>query len=128
MPPARPRRWWPWVLGLAVAAVLGISGSMVMFAAWTETTAAGPEEARAAIEQEGRQVAATAIAVSGVEVMRRKSPPENNENNLPIVWPALFFVNGNGINVDEFARLRGEFNTLEAVSAEKKCSLVFQAP
>jgi len=83
---------------------------------------------RAAIEQEGRQVAATAIAVSGVEVMRRKSPPENNENNLPIVWPALFFVNGNGINVDEFARLRGEFNTLEAVSAEKKCSLVFQAP
>lgn len=82
----------------------------------------------AAIEQEGRQVAATATAVSGVEVMGRKSPPANNENNRPIVWPALFFVNGNGNNVDEFARLRGEFNALEAVSAEKNCRLVFQAP
>jgi outer membrane murein-binding lipoprotein Lpp len=35
--------------------------------------------------------------------------------------PLLFFIKGDGVEVAEYGRLKGEYATLEAVSAQKQC-------
>jgi len=82
----------------------------------------------AQVEDEARRVAARATAISGVEVRSSKPPAPAPDGRLPIAWPTLFFVNGNGVNVDEFAQLRGEFSALKSVSAQKQCGLSFEGP
>jgi hypothetical protein len=43
-----------------------------------------------------------------------------------LFWPALFFMEGDGQNAAELARLRGEFETLEKVAIQKECGLEFR--
>ncbi|MBU2581665.1 MAG: hypothetical protein KJ622_08105 [Alphaproteobacteria bacterium] len=80
------------------------------------------------IEAEARRVAAQATIVSGIEVKAAATVAQQPQARTPIVWPALFFVNGNGVVVDEFARLSGEFSALKTISAEKSCDLEFKGP
>ncbi len=40
-----------------------------------------------------------------------------------LFWPALFFVGGNKQQEAEFARLKGEYEALQQVSNQKKCTL-----
>ncbi|MBU1211938.1 MAG: hypothetical protein KJ587_11775 [Alphaproteobacteria bacterium] len=82
----------------------------------------------AEIEAEARRVAAHATTVSGIVVKGGGPIGQQAPERTPIVWPALFFVNGNGINVDEFARLSGEFGALKTIAAEKSCDLDFKGP
>lgn len=80
------------------------------------------------VEEEARRVAARATAISGVEVKGGKPRTPALDDRVLIAWPTLFFVNGNGLNVDEFARLKGEFRALKSVSANKQCGLSFEGP
>ncbi len=51
VPPLRERRWWPWLLGLAICAVVGMTGSLVMFASWTEMDEADRAEAQRVFDE-----------------------------------------------------------------------------
>lgn len=45
---------------------------------------------------------------------------------LVLFWPALFFIDGDSPEAAEYARLKGEYETLEKVSIQKNCGLEFQ--
>jgi hypothetical protein len=45
---------------------------------------------------------------------------------IVVFWPALFFIGGDGQTAAELGRLKGEFEALERVAIEKKCSLQFR--
>jgi len=76
------------------------------------------------LESEARATAAQAKAVSGVTTTG--APPADTERQ--IVWPSLFFVNGNGAHVEKFGELRGRFEALKLVSEQKSCGLSFVGP
>lgn len=42
---------------------------------------------------------------------------------LILFWPALFFIDGDGPEANEYARLKGEHEALQKASIEKKCGL-----
>lgn len=42
---------------------------------------------------------------------------------LILFWPALFFIDGDGPEANEYARLKGEHEALQRASIEKKCGL-----
>jgi hypothetical protein len=42
---------------------------------------------------------------------------------LVLFWPALFFIDGDSPEGAEYARLKGEFNAMQQVSTEKRCSI-----
>ncbi len=42
------------------------------------------------------------------------------------LWPAAFFVKGDGPAAAELARLKGEFEAIEQASIQKNCGLKFQ--
>lgn len=41
-----------------------------------------------------------------------------------LFWPALFFIDGDGPEANEYARLKGEHEALQKASIEKKCGMV----
>ena len=43
-----------------------------------------------------------------------------------IFWPAAFFIGGNGTNATELASLKGQLETIQSVSEQKKCGLTFR--
>lgn len=45
-----------------------------------------------------------------------------------LFWPALFFLGGTREQEAEYARLKGEYNALQTVAMEKKCSAPIDAP
>jgi len=45
---------------------------------------------------------------------------------LILLWPTLFFLDGDGPQATEYSRLKGEYEALEQVSIEKKCALTFK--
>ena len=47
---------------------------------------------------------------------------------LLLLWPTLFFIDGDGPEAAEYARLKGEFEALEMVSIQKECGLRFTNP
>lgn len=42
---------------------------------------------------------------------------------LVLFWPALFFIDGDTPQAQEYSRLRGEFEALEKAGVRKNCSL-----
>jgi len=42
---------------------------------------------------------------------------------LVLFWPALFFIDGNGPEANEYARLKGEHEALQQASIQKKCGM-----
>ncbi len=45
---------------------------------------------------------------------------------LVLFWPALFFIDGDEPNAQEYARLKGEYEALEQASVKKNCGLKFK--
>tara|TARA_Y100000031_G_C8254041_1_gene402243 strand:- start:36166 stop:36597 length:432 start_codon:yes stop_codon:yes gene_type:complete len=42
---------------------------------------------------------------------------------LVLFWPALFFIDGDSPQAQEYARLKGEFDALEQIAIQKNCGL-----
>ena len=42
---------------------------------------------------------------------------------LILFWPALFFIDGDSPQAQEYARLKGEFDALEQAAIQKNCGL-----
>ncbi len=45
---------------------------------------------------------------------------------LILFWPSLFFIDGDGPEAQEYARLKGEYEALEVASIQKKCGHEFK--
>lgn len=45
---------------------------------------------------------------------------------LILFWPSLFFLDGDGVEAQEYGRLKGEYDALEVASIEKKCGNEFK--
>ena len=45
---------------------------------------------------------------------------------LILFWPSLFFLDNDGPEAQEYGRLKGEYETLEVVSIQKKCGYEFK--
>lgn len=41
---------------------------------------------------------------------------------MVLFWPALFFIDGDGPEAQEYARLKGEYEALEDTAIQKKCA------
>ncbi len=44
---------------------------------------------------------------------------------LILFWPALFFIDGDSPQVQEYGRLKGQYDALEQVSVKKNCGIQF---
>jgi hypothetical protein len=47
---------------------------------------------------------------------------------LILLWPTLFFLDGDTPQAQEYARLKGEFDALEKVSIQKNCKIKVERP
>lgn len=47
---------------------------------------------------------------------------------LVLFWPTLFFIDGDGAETHEYARLKGEFEALEKVAIQKNCGIEIERP
>ncbi|OFX07557.1 MAG: hypothetical protein A2516_04795 [Alphaproteobacteria bacterium RIFOXYD12_FULL_60_8] len=60
-----------------------------------------------------------------------KKTADNDEAQMGVgiilLWPTLFFLEGgDGPEAQEYARLKGERNTIESVAIQKKCGIEFK--
>lgn len=42
---------------------------------------------------------------------------------IALFWPALFFIDGDGANAQEYGRLKGEMEALEKAAIQKDCTV-----
>lgn len=47
---------------------------------------------------------------------------------LILLWPALFFIDGDGPETYEYARMKGEMDAIEVASIQKECGFKIQRP
>lgn len=45
---------------------------------------------------------------------------------LVLFWPALFFIDGDEPNAQEYGRLKGEYEAIEQMSVKKNCGIEFK--
>ncbi len=78
------------------------------------------------VSAEAQRVSRRVAEVSGVQDEKATSDAVATGVALVIFWPAAFFVKGDGPTAAELGRLKGEFEALEKVAAEKGCGLQFR--
>jgi hypothetical protein len=76
-----------------------------------------------ALEAQG--VSARAIAVSGQQDKKATGDAVAMTVGLVVVWPALFFMKGDGAQAAEVARLKGEMEAIEHASIGNNCGIAF---
>lgn len=75
------------------------------------------------IEMEMESVSRRVSELSG-EVDRRSSNDSVKMGvGLILLWPTLFFLDGDGPQATEYGRLKGEFEALEKASIQKNCRI-----
>jgi len=79
------------------------------------------------ISEEAERVSARAAEAAGIQQKKAKNDAIAVGVAAIIFWPALFFVKGDSANGTALARLKGEMQTIERVSIEKKCGIRFSA-
>ena len=78
------------------------------------------------LASEAQRISRRVAEVSGVQDSQAESDAVATGVAIVVFWPAAFLIGGDDHNTAELARLKGEFETLEKVSIEKKCNLNFQ--
>ncbi len=79
------------------------------------------------IQAESQRVSARAIALQKQLKSTADTDTAQMFVGLVLFWPALFFLEfGDGPEAQEFARLKGEKETLEKASVSKQCGIEFQ--
>ncbi len=69
--------------------------------------------------------------VNELKGLQQKTVSKNNTVGtvgLLLFWPALFFIEGDSEQANEYSRLKGEFNTIEQVGIQKNCNLQIYKP
>lgn len=77
------------------------------------------------------EMAAVSSRVSEVGGTVNKQASNDNAQmgvGLVLLWPTLFFLDGDTPQATEYARLRGEFDALEKAAIQKDCGLKVVRP
>lgn len=82
------------------------------------------------ISTEAQRISSRVAQLSGVQDQKATNDAIATGVAIVVFWPAAFLIGGNDHNSAELSRLKGEFETLEQVSIQKKCGFDFrrQAP
>jgi len=75
---------------------------------------------------EAQRISSRVAQLSGIQDQKATNDAIATGVALVIFWPAAFLVGGNDHNSAELARLKGEFETIEQVSIQKKCGFDFR--
>jgi hypothetical protein len=76
---------------------------------------------------EAERVSRRAAELYGVQDSKASNGAVATTAAIILLWPAAFLVKGDGQTAAELGRMKGEFETVEKVSIEKKCSYQFRA-
>ena len=79
------------------------------------------------IREEAARVSARASNAMGIQDKQAEDDAGATAISLILFWPALFFIDGDGANAQEVARLKGEMVALEQVSIQKNCGIEFHS-
>jgi len=80
------------------------------------------------IEKE-MQVVARHVSSVGGEVDKQHSNDQARMGvGLVLLWPTLFFLDGDTPQAVEYARLQGEFDALEKAAIQKDCHITVERP
>ena len=55
-----------------------------------------------------------------------KGDKRNTAISVILFWPALFFIDGDSPEGAEYAQLKGEYQALQTVAVQKKCTIEFK--
>ena len=80
------------------------------------------------IGMEAERISARVIALTGEQNKKATGDAVATTIGVIVFWPALFFIGGDDATTAELARLKGEMDTIERVSIEKNCGIVFERP
>lgn len=78
------------------------------------------------IRQEAGRLSTRLAEVTGVQSKKAEGDAVATGVALVLFWPAAFFIKGDKETATELARLKGEMETLEKVSIEKRCRIEFR--
>jgi hypothetical protein len=78
------------------------------------------------LSMEAQRISARVAQLSGVQDQKATNDAIVTGVAIVVFWPAAFLVGGNDQNTAELSRLKGEFETLEQVSIQKKCGIEFR--
>lgn len=78
------------------------------------------------LAEEAERVSARAVVLTGAQNKQATSDAVATTVAVVIFWPAAFMVGGDNAQTAELARLKGEMETIEQVSIQKKCGIVFE--
>ncbi len=76
--------------------------------------------------EEAERISTRAIEAAGTQDSRRTQDAVVTTVGVVVFWPLLFAVKGDGQNAAELGRLKGELETIEKVSIQKNCGIVFK--
>lgn len=76
--------------------------------------------------EEAERISTRAIEAAGTQDSRRTQDAVVTTVGVVVFWPLLFAVKGDGHNAAELGRLKGEMETIEKVSIQKNCGIVFK--
>lgn len=80
----------------------------------------------AQLAQEAERVSARAMTLTGTQNQKATGDAVATTVAIVIFWPAAFFVGGDDAQTAELSRLKGEMDTIEQVSIQKKCGIKFE--
>ena len=78
------------------------------------------------LSMEAQRISSRVAQLAGVQDQKATNDAIATGVALVIFWPAAFLVGGNDHNSAELGRLKGEFETIEQVSIQKKCGFDFR--
>jgi hypothetical protein len=79
------------------------------------------------LSQEMRRVSRRASEVAGNVDEEASDDKVATGIGVVLFWPALFFIDGDGPQAQEYARLKGEIEAMEQASIEKRCDIQVKA-
>jgi hypothetical protein len=78
------------------------------------------------LSMEAQRISARVAQLSGIQDQKATNDAIATGVAIVIFWPAAFLVGGDDHNSAELGRLKGEFETIEQVSIQKKCGFDFR--
>lgn len=75
---------------------------------------------------EAQAVSSRAAQAAGVQNKARTNDVVVTTVGFVVFWPALFFLDGDGPQAVELARLKGQMEAIEQASIRKNCGIQFQ--
>jgi hypothetical protein len=79
------------------------------------------------LAEEAGRVSQRAAELSGVQNKKRTGDIVATTAAVIVFWPAAFLVSGDDAQTAELARLKGEFEAIQKVSIQKRCSTRFES-